>query len=270
MIIDNDDDEVLKENKKLKNEISEIKNTRPLIIFSFEDGKENFLRKKNSPLPEKKGLIEKTLSDEKAKYSFLKRENPDPNDDSFTAIQKMFNSPSDSQIIRYNANLEKYFESFEGYIDSLFEQKLYNNNVLEINLLINNKGNSPADDLDVFIKFPQELKIVDKNRIKQIARTKPKLPIIPKPSPIDIGYMTSYFPQSNLNKYRYEVNYLINKNNEIHFHINALKHNQGYPLDPIYVVYDEIDYAESFQILYKIQVSNLTKEIDGVLNISFQ
>lgn len=270
LIIDNDDDEVIKENRKLKSEINEIKNTRPIINFSFKNGKENFFRKKNNLLPVKKEFIEKTLSTEKAKYPFLEAENPDPNDDNFTTIRKMFNSLSDSQIKIYNANLEKYFESFESYIDSLYEQKLYNNNVLEVNLLIHNNGNKPAEDLDIFIQFPEGLKIINKNRIKQIAKTKPKLPERPKPSPIDISYMSTYFPQSNLNKYSYDVDYLINKNNEIHFHTKTLKHNQTCDIDSIYVVYDDIDYAQAFQITYKIQVSNLSKQIDGVLNINFE
>lgn len=270
LIIDNDDDEVIKENKKLKNEINEIKNTRPIINFSFTNGKENFLRKKNNLLPEKKEFIKKTLSSEKAKYSFLEVENPNPDDDSFTALRKMFNSLSDSQIKRYNENLDKYFESFESYIDSLYEQKLYNNNVLEINLLIKNNGNKPAEDLDIFIQFPEGLQILNRNRIKQIAKTKPKLPEKPKPSPIDIGYMSSYSPQSNLNKYSYEVDYLINKNNEIHFHTKTVKHNQVCEIDSIYVLYDDISDAQAFQISYKIQVSNLSKQIDGVLNINFE
>ena len=112
------------------------------------------------------------------------------------------------------------------------------------------------------------LKVLNKNRIKQIAKTKPKLPEKPKPTPIDIGYMSSYFPQSILNKYNYQVGYLINDDNEVYYHTKTLKHNQICEIETIYVEYDDINEAKAFQITYKIQVSNLSEQLDGVLNVN--
>lgn len=269
-LIDNDDDEVIKENRRLKTELIEIKNLRPIIRFGFENGKENFVRPKNVEIKNKSTFIKEFMLKEERKYNFLEKEKI--NKDELTGldlISKMYSTLTDKQVDTYNSNLKKYFQSFENYLDSIYDQKLYDDHLLILNLTLDNTGNKPAEDVDVILKFPNHLKVINKNKLRQIAKTKPVLPKKPIPNPLGIDYLVPYYPQSELYRHSYDVNYII-LNNNVHFHTKSIKHNQKYDLSPVFIKYEDVKEAKPFKIEYKIQISNLPKQIEGMLNINFE
>lgn len=269
-LIDNDNDEVIKENRKLKTELIEIKNLQPVITFGFEGGKENFIRPKNVEIKDKDIFIKELMLKEEKKYNFLEKERIDINElTGLDFINKMYSSLTDKQINTYNSNLKKYFQSFESYLNSIYEQRIYDDHLLRLNLILDNTGNKPAEDIDIILTFPNHLKVININKLKQIAKTKPVLPKMPTPNSVAIDYLVPYFTHSELYHSSYDVDYKI-LNNNVHLHTKTVKHNQKYDLSPIFIKYEDIKEAKPFKIEYKIQISNLPKQIEGVLNVSFE
>ena len=293
-LLPEEDSQEEKELKKLRKENAELKNNLPKVELTFNDGK-IFRQVELSPLLQPEDdYCEKELKYIKEEHTLFAVENTIENDvytntpillESLVNNQKRINSlfgainqPTIEQKEEYNQKLEKFYTEHEKIAREKYTwDKILSNTVL-LDLDISNNGTAPANDIDIFLTFPNSVKILLFGNFPKFE--KPKPPYKPKysgdidMSGIGINFMfnppakeyihimdksvikntTEYFDAKNTNDGSAVVQYKYS---------DSLKHNLQFSLAPIWVVT-----KSSFKIKYKLLISNYPKQIEGELNIN--
>jgi hypothetical protein len=99
---------------------------------------------------------------------------------------------------RYNARIGGFYFDYEVYLTKLNTWGEIKDRTIVFDVWLQNTGNSPAEDIDVFLRFPTSLRLVlevGEDRAKTMLKPKePVPPIKPKPrSPLLPGYDHSAF-----------------------------------------------------------------------------
>ena len=58
------------------------------------------------------------------------------------------------EVDRYNSQLEDFFERYKRYVEADWKFRQYRSLTVGLELLVVNEGTAPADDLDVYLHFP--------------------------------------------------------------------------------------------------------------------
>jgi hypothetical protein len=145
-------------------------------------------------------------------------------------------------------------------------------------LELSNTGNFPAEDIDVWLHFPDGFVLYN----PEGSRTEPIPPLEPyRPKNMfdypRINFM-DFHPVSNIKSVRNLQ--LSNFSNsgipdirqtnsfEVEYRFGSLKHNQSIQLSPLIVEFASFAEIKSFSVDYKIMVGNIPNLLEGKLNIS--
>ena len=280
-----------KESKKLRKQLEELKNMLPQVELNFDDGKLFKKVELNPLLQTEKDYLETELILLKKTHSPFIIENQ--TNDTYTQkpimLDDLLNShkwidslsvlpqPSTKRKEEYNKELEKFYATYTNMLREKYQwNKILSNSVL-LNLNISNNGTAPATDIDVYIVFPKSVRIVMYKDFPKFVEPKP--PFKPKyHGDIDTSMIRSmqvfstltenfsYFMDKSIinNTWKHlKITTLEDGSTSIHYkYPNSLKHNLRLSLEPIWVVS-----TKSFQIIYKLLVSNYPKLIEGELNV---
>jgi hypothetical protein len=178
----NEPDETEIKNIKLQNELNDLKSKAPVLSLSFAN-ESNFMKyKRNSLDYSKQNFIETEMKKARVDNPYLvyrdttKIQNTKP---SITFLHSAPFSLSETQINEYNKELDKYFIEHQKYAERLFEAFVFKSNTIEIDLILNNNGTSPALDIDIEIHFPDGFELFREKDIPKISN-KASLPYQPK------------------------------------------------------------------------------------------
>ena len=146
-----------------------------------------------------------------------------------------------------------------------------------------NEGNSPAEDIDIFLEFPNDW-LNFPNDIELLEEADlldfPEKPARPNPPKTDIASVVSGFQISSLSRIlmstpispyveRESFNQIgpeINKSEmSVHYWLNNLKHGMKRQLKPVYVWYSSVNAINTFQIKYSIHIGNHPEVKEGDL-----
>jgi|GEM_PF-2418430 len=292
-LLPEEDSQEEKELKKLRKENAELKNNLPKVELTLNDGN-NFKQVELTPLLQTEDdYCEKELKHIKEKHSPFTNENTIENDtytntsvllESLVSNKRRLNSlfaainqPTIEQKERYNQELETFYAEYEKIVKEKYKWDKILSNAVLLNLDISNNGTAPANDIDVFLIFPDSVKILLYDDFPRIE--KPKQPYKPKHAG-DID-MSEYGINSILNPPAIEYIYIMDKsvikktikccnleyaNGNIivqYKYSNSLKHNLHFSLEPIWVLC-----RSNFKVKYELLISNYPKQIEGELNIS--
>lgn len=264
-----------KELEKLKKELTSLKNRQPLPKLTFEDGKTE-LHLKRPKLYDINKEVEKRMI-------YLKLENPYENknekvyDESvatplfnanlFDQIQSIYNARnklfSDDQINLYNQELDEYFVEYEKYLRLKLEKENLDNQVQEIKFFIHNEGTAETGNMNIFLEFPNNVKLYNKDSCilkENFEPEKPKLGYASGPK-FSIGIFGNT-PQIKLFDLEQSL-----PTNKFSICSDSLIHNVIRNLNIEESIYIDTYQSGNFAIKWCICSANRVEATSGVLNV---
>lgn len=260
--------------KKLERENRALKNKIPFLSLRFSDSKEfvqfNVQNGTNVDFEEFKS---KVMEDVKSKNPYMEHLDPFKNPAALIS-QNMFGLTAE-QINSFNEKLDIFFNAYKKALVEFYENEKRKNLIFEFNLVLVNSGNTPAEDIDIHLHFPDGFELVETDELTDDIEL-PEPPYRPK-NQLDFGSSPiSSFPSFSPNldvvsniKFNSPI---IKKTNsyDVDFHRKSLKH--GYPeeLESLSVVFENDEEIKNFQIEYEISAANMPDKIKGQLNAIFK
>lgn len=193
-------------------------------------------------------------------------------------------SPSDTEITRYENSVTIYLNNMRDYYKSEWDYKDRQSRTFEINLILKNDGSAPANDIDIFLHFPDGFVMCRKDELTH----SPKCPEKPeKPRRLademfsyiasEITIPNNFLRPHNYANYSQTINKSINtspsikrtNSYEVKFKIDKLKHKMNIKLDPLYIYFDNYESINSFSFDYRILAGNNPDDFKAKLNIIF-
>jgi len=269
-------DPVEKELEEVKKELSRLQNLFPELKLQLITTSEptDFLEYQMKPSPSppsQQEINEKTKRLEKDLVYNL----PKPGENVLLPqITKTF-GVSEDEIKRYEKDVKEYLQNYAEYMRRNWEYKDIFNRSIELNFTVINSGSAPADDIDIFLYFPDGCEVrvsLPKEPTVPYRPRKPRsfygiisegikqLSTIPSLYP---DFTDQVKPSSNI------AGPTIRRINsyEVRFGIKRLKHGLQVHLDPLYITFPSIKEAKSFHIDYDIIVGNYPEEFKGKLHV---
>jgi hypothetical protein len=168
-------------------------------------------------------------------------------------------------IRKYKDDLRNYPDECLKYLRDINDVKTKRSLMIEIPFILDNSGNLPAEDLDIWMTFPRDLEV--SGGIPEFPK-QPKKPHRPKSYADCFSWDINAIKLDNsfLNNQKELIGPEIKLSTEIsvHYHLKKLKHGLKYPL-PLFVIFELKQRIHNFQIEYVINVGNHPKQINGKL-----
>ena len=265
-----------KEIEKLRKDLQKLQNALPdvqLLLLSTGDNLVHVLK------ISKDGLLEGLLTDEDIEAKLEQERKEVKPIGTVNNINQRFISKK--EILIYNEEVREYIKRYRKYLNDVKEiQELCL--TIELSPVLINEGNSPAENIDIFLEFPNDwlnfpndIELLDKANLLEI----PEKPARPNPPKSDIASVVSGFQVPFLSRLmstpispyvdRMPVNQIgpeINKSEvSVHYWLNNLKHGMKEHLKPVYVWYSSVNAINTFQIKYSIHIGNHPKVKEGNL-----
>lgn len=193
----------------------------------------------------------------------------------------LFFSVRVNQVNNYNSELEEFFNRYESYFASQYEQMFFLHNCCQVSLMIKNTGTIPAEDLDIHMHFPNGFEVIEEDSIPGLDK-KPSPPYKPKnafdsqmpTASIDglSSFISRTHPMPDFSHINANVGSpSIKKTNsyDVAVHVRSVKHNQRETLDKLWLKYEDIRNAKGFTIDYRIMAANIPQVVTGQLNVTF-
>jgi predicted nucleic acid-binding protein len=267
-----------KEIKKLEKENLLLKTKIPKLKLEFDGGYDYKKIKINkSGFVTKEQFIETGLLTSRDKLPYLEILNKkNLNENTLSAISMHFTTLSQEQVDQYNNDLDKYFDQFERYLESLYEFERQQELSYRIEISILNEGTVPGEEIDVHLHFPDGFDLMEPHNLIKRPK-KPEPPYRPKHR-MDFGnhFMSPaiFHPRTQLTSpSHFDFNRPnIKKTNsyDVNMYRKYVKHLYSVKLDDLVMVYSERDLIANYQIDYEITAANMPQGVQGKLNIIFE
>ncbi|WP_167343156.1 PIN domain-containing protein [Nonlabens sp. SY33080] len=252
-----------RENQILKTRIPELD-----VLFSNEN---KFLKIKvtKRDYSNFENFKAQKLKDIKMEYPYLKYNEPKGN--ILTQLGPLFSS----RIESYNNELDEFYSEYEKVLDKIFEYEKKELLSFNIQLIIKNTGNSPAEDIDLHLHFPDGFELIESSE-KEDYPSLPNPPYKPK-NAFDIGHSAFPFvpPVYNQITPNTTINFnspSIKKTNsyDVDFSRKNLKHGYSEHLEELTIIYDSESSINNFQIDFELSAGNMPEKLIGKLNVLFE
>lgn len=183
-------------------------------------------------------------------------------------------------IERYNTELDKFYQAYFEYLRRDVWYENLRRRTVKLPIYVANDGTAPAEDVDVFMHFPDGFKLTDEQGLPSVSRP-PDPPAKPKTqmqralesingSLVSIPPLASYIPDAILSLSQQNVsspNIRQTGSYDVDFHVQRIKHKLQEPADPLYVIFESFESARSFQIDYRLLAANVPNEVTGQLHV---
>lgn len=268
-------DKKQKELEELKNKIAILENRLPVLKLKILDGDEpsDFIKNRLTQ------YIDPSDEELTKRLNILKNElEYKPPSKTFGGIVGLWQNVSEDEIKRYEKDLDEYIKEMHAYFKKEIVFKEYQSRLIELRFVILNTGNKPAEDIDIFIYFPDGFKVLSKDDLPE-KPDEPEKPIPPRTLQ-DTLYGFRNFSIPDLTPIiPYNINPNVNLNlpsgprikktnsYDVNYDIPKLKHGLICELDSLYILFKSISLAKSFNIEYSILADNLPEPSEGILNI---
>lgn len=275
-----------KEKKQLQQRIQQLETRFPKLKLTFADGENQFSATLLQPLAVAEEEIQQRITNIKSKY--CKRPVASESEPSqghlplarLARVQSLtnnfnnFSGPSSEEIERYNRELEAFYKEYEVYLREYSANVNLQRRTIRLDLCLFNYGTAPAEDIDVFLHFPDGFDLYDEDEKPQMSEP----PDPPRPPRTGAEMIQASLATPNLSHLYRSPTYVPAQSNvsapdikrsnsyEVSYEVGRLKQHMNEPFDPLYVVFDSLESAASFRINYRINAADLPDETTGVLH----
>jgi hypothetical protein len=195
-----------------------------------------------------------------------------------TLLASIGNTVSREDIDDYNARLSKFYREYGEYLTGSIHHQNLERRAIKLSVFIVNDGSAPAEDVDVFMHFPDGFRLTDEEGFPKPPRP-PKPPEKPRTRlekqydsitgsllhrpDLTLPVVAPIGPAPNVSAPT------IKKTNgyDVGFHVQRLKHKLQEPAESLYVIFDSFETVESFHIDYEILAANVPDEVTGQLHV---
>lgn len=207
-----------------------------------------------------------------------------PADEAFIEIQGRERRVQKDALEKYNARINEFYESVEKYIHEIVKYENRRRLQLKIELEIANEGSCPAEDVELYLKFPLEFHLAE----EEWRNPSPKRPEPPDPPEVitaadsmarayqeSIGHL-SVLPRLTLPpvapiRDRRAPSIKQNADHyEVAFSIGKLKHGRKKILRPLYILFFSEEGVRHIRFTYIIHADNLVATPSGNLSIRIE
>ena len=256
--------------KKLERENQILKTRIPKLDVLFLD-ENKFLKIK---IPENhfsnfEDFKNQRLKQIKIENPYLEFTNPKGN------LLAQINALTSSIIDRYNDQLDEFYSEYENALDKIFEYEKKELLSFNIQFIIKNSGNSPAEDIDLHLHFPDGFELIESSKKEKYPKL-PKPPYRPK-NAFDFGH--SSFPIASSFYNEITPNTSLNFNSpsikktnsyDVDFSRKRLKHGYSEQLEELTIIFDSNSSIANFQIDFELSSGNVPDKLVGKLNVLFE
>jgi rRNA-processing protein FCF1 len=282
-------DENEKKTQHLHRKIQQLESSLPNLNLGFSDGSQNLFIKIPEPYEIDVNKIKEKIIDIQRRYPKLYPESNQPANSDSSILQNQLSQislskamlacltkPSQEEYERYNSELNQFYENYKEYLNWLTDYKNIESRTIEIEVVLFNRGKAPAEDIDVFMHFPDGLLLLGKEELpetldspqpprKPMSRAELMNSLTLPTSSLYSPHISSHFSMADTNislpsikkTNSYNVNYSVGK----------LKQHMDAPCDKFFVYFENLEDAKSFGIDYRINAANIPHEIEGKLNV---
>ena len=256
-------DPVELENKELKRKVSSITARTPKLSVIFSTGDSRLII--TPPNFDQIRIAEK-ISEIKAQHPKRKVGNDHM---LFEQLMRNFDIPgrmTPDQIESRNLQLDRYYIEYEAFLEKMLSFKHAESLCFGLDLVLRNEGTSPANDVDVIMKFPNGLGLYDADELPN----PPQEPEPPSQFPWTLGrnnaadfaplYRSSAAPNCR-------GPYIRQDRNEIQFSVKALKHGFNEALRGSLIAFSDRSEMRSLQINVEISASELPTLQNEILSL---
>jgi hypothetical protein len=268
---------------ELQAELRKIKNTRPEVLLVFGNGENHIHFPLEHPKPTLTSIeIEKLLAKEKNEHplmqnvqSILKAKGLDTS--AMAALTTMYSITS-ADTDAYNNELEKYYAQCKKFFQKQVDYENLLARTLELDLWVLNRGTAPAEDIDIFMHFPDGFTLFSEEKFPKAPQS-PEPPSEPRTAiekmnfdSTRLGAIMSSLSRQSFNQPEPPSNvsgFDIQRTNsyDVHFHVERLKHKLREAADTIYITFANYEDAKSFEVDFRILVANLAEPTEGKLHV---
>jgi rRNA-processing protein FCF1 len=205
----------------------------------------------------------------KIENPYLEFNNPKGN------LLAQINALTSSIIYKYNEQLDEFCSEYESALDKIFEYEKKELLSFKIQFIIKNSGNSPAEDIDLHLHFPDGFELIESSE-KEKYPTLPKPPYRPKNAfdfghsafPIASSFYNDITPNTSLNFNSPSIK----KTNsyDVDFNRKRLKHGYSEELEELTIIFDSNSSINNFQIDFELSSGNMPDKLVGKLNVQFE
>jgi len=271
--------------KKLQATLHELQSKLPQLALVFEGRNQHTEFALSNPEPITQEELDRKIEEIKQRYPVLdadKDKSPDPeNPQARIAMEilaglKPFDISSED-IADYNHGLDVFYETYRTYLQKSSDYRKLRSRTAKLEIWVHNSGTAPADDIDIFMHFPDGFQVLDEESYP-VAPNVPKPPPKPKnqfqkvidspkfslpPSFYDSLLGSAVTPPPNVSG----LNIKRRNSYDVDFSIQRVKHKMSVSADPLYIVFSSYEDAKSFQIEYHILGSSPPYENSGILHV---
>jgi hypothetical protein len=277
--------------RELEKENAELRRRIPDIKLAFEDGKSHATFSLMPPVEMTDEIITHKLDELKAAYPLMPGKilgTSETHNNSYQQFERTLaqlaaamssSTIQQEDIDEYNKELEQFYRQYADFFtaDTRFTNLLRRTLPLNIHLL--NEGTVPAEDIEVFLHFPDGFELFGEDELPDVPE-KPAPPRKPRTAMQKMQEQISFMAHrdilippiynSHLSTPRLNVSApSIQKTNsyDVDIHVDRAKHHLSEPFNPLFVVFDSYDEAKSFEIEYSLHAANVPKPVEGTLHI---
>jgi hypothetical protein len=173
--------------------------------------------------------------------------------------------------------LDGFFTEYEKYLRALAMFYAWESQTAAINIILVNEGSSPADDVDIFMHFPDGFELFEEDDYDK----EPEAPKPPRKPKSILEQATAGFPMDH-HLYSPDLSQIrspagpsnvsgpkIKRTNsyDVKVHVRRAKHGIEVALDAMYITFESTLASRSFELEYAIHASNLPTHVNGTLNV---
>lgn len=272
--------------KELEQEVLEFRQRKPQLSLTFEDKSQRKTFKLIRPIQDNGKDIANKIAEIKQRYPKL-RNDPDsgPNHpkvgkgfDLAKFKDLGFDGIPTSDITNYNAKLDDFYNSYAKYLHQKMNLDDLRTRTITLTIWIANEGTAPAEDIDIFMHFPDGLVLLKESELASEPES-PQPPPKPRtaleqlrynfspPSNIDLSSLTR-LPQvirtpPNVTAPRIKRS----QSYDVDINVRRLKHKLREPFNCMYLIFTSVEAAQSFHFDYEILAANIPDTQSGSLHV---
>jgi rRNA-processing protein FCF1 len=274
--------------KELEKELRELKLQVPQLSLVFEGGRQHAVFTLPHPIEPTQDELESAVKRIKQLHPKMEHQSQQIRKlpehlasmaEAFASLNASFgNTIPPEDIDNYNTSLDKFYQAYGEYLKRNVRHQNLKRRAIELDIFVTNDGSAPAEDIDVFMHFPDGFRLTDTEGFPTSPRS-PKPPPPPKTQmqklheafsvpPAIVPSLTSYtsdlvLPATNVSA----LNIKQTGSYDVNFHVQKVKHKLQEPAEPLYVIFESFEAAQSFHIDYQILAANVANEVVGQLHV---
>jgi hypothetical protein len=267
--------------RQLENELRRVRDRMPALKLLFRNGEDYLTVTVRAPTALAADAFAASLAEVRKKHP--KMEMPRVVEETavpaFAALAVTWGGISPEKLKDYNEALEKYYTHYEKHLLAMQEFENLQRRVARLDIVVVNEGTSPADDIDVFMHFPDGFVLASDDNLPK-KPSAPRAPARPKSgleliqehlqAPlIPSHYLGSYEVSPKLPEFRNISHPTIRrtKSYDVELTVRGVKHAFSEEFDPMYVIFPTFEEAGSFTIDYRLHAANLPDAVLGQLHV---